>query len=57
MFVRSRYGTMCDFYFSILNGEYEKGFEYLKTFLASIPNELNNKEEKHYQTIIYVLFI
>lgn len=23
---------------------------------ASIPNDMNNKEEKHYQTIFYLLF-
>ena len=48
--------SMVNFYFSIKKGEYEKGFDYLKTFLASIPNELNNKKEKDYQTILYVLF-
>ena len=25
-------------------------------FFASIPNDMNNKEEKHYQTIFYLLF-
>jgi hypothetical protein len=28
----------------------------LKAFFAGIPYELNNKEEKHYQTIFYLLF-
>jgi hypothetical protein len=28
----------------------------LKAFFADIPYELNNKEEKHYQTIFYILF-
>ncbi|GHT45484.1 ATPase AAA [Bacteroidia bacterium] len=30
--------------------------ERLKAFFAGIPNELNNKEEKHYQTVFYLLF-
>ena len=28
----------------------------LKDFMSQIPNILNNKEEKHFQTILYVLF-
>ncbi len=28
----------------------------MKSFFASIPNKLNNKEEKHYQTIFYLFF-
>ncbi|GHT68977.1 ATPase AAA [Bacteroidia bacterium] len=28
----------------------------LKAFFSDIPNELNNKEEKHYQTVFYLLF-
>ena len=28
----------------------------LKAFFSGIPNELNNKEEKHYQTVFYLLF-
>ena len=28
----------------------------LKAFFAGIPYELNNKEEKHYQTVFYLLF-
>ena len=30
--------------------------ERIKSFFASIPNDMNNKEEKHYQTIFYLLF-
>lgn len=30
--------------------------ERMRSFFASIPNQLNNKEEKHYQTIFYLLF-
>jgi len=28
----------------------------LKEFFVQIPNVLNNKNEKHFQTVIYVLF-
>ena len=28
----------------------------MKSFLAGIPNDLENKTEKHYQTIIYLIF-
>jgi hypothetical protein len=28
----------------------------LKAFFADIPYELNNREEKHYQTVFYILF-
>jgi hypothetical protein len=28
----------------------------IKAFFADIPYELNNKEEKHYQTVFYLLF-
>jgi hypothetical protein len=28
----------------------------LKSFFSDIPYDLNNKEEKHYQTIFYILF-
>lgn len=34
----------------------DKCMERMKSFFASIPNVLNNKEEKHYQTIFYLLF-
>ena len=30
--------------------------EKLQAYLAGIPNELENKTEKHYQTIIYLIF-
>lgn len=34
----------------------DKCMERMKSFFASMPNKLNNKEEKHYQTIFYLLF-
>lgn len=30
--------------------------ERTRSFFASIPNDLENKTEKHYQTIFYLLF-
>lgn len=37
-------------------GRLNECLERLKSFFASIPNRLNNKEEKHYQTIFYLFF-
>ena len=37
-------------------GNLEQCLERMKAFFASIPNDMNNKEEKHYQTIFYLLF-
>ena len=37
------------------SGDVEKFMTRLKAFFASIPYELNNKTEKHYQTIFYLL--
>ena len=48
--------SMKMFYFALKNGQVDEAMTYLKDFLAEIPNILNNKEEKHFQTILYVLF-
>lgn len=37
-------------------GNLEQCMERIRSFFASIPNDMNNKEEKHYQTIFYLLF-
>lgn len=37
-------------------GNIDSCLERMRSFFASIPNQLNNKEEKHYQTIFYLLF-
>jgi hypothetical protein len=37
-------------------GDTEDFMERLKVFFADIPYELNNKNEKHYQAIFYVIF-
>ncbi len=47
---------MCDFYFALKAGKIDEAFELLKEFFVQIPNVLNNKNEKHFQTVIYVLF-
>ena len=47
---------MKDFYFAIKRGNFDEGLSILKDFFYQIPYMLNNKEERHYQTIIYVLF-
>lgn len=47
---------MTDFYFSLKDGQIDEAFTLLKDYLSTIPNVLNNKEEKHFQTILYVMF-
>jgi hypothetical protein len=47
---------MTDFYFSLKDGQIDEAFALLKDYLSTIPNVLNNKEEKHFQTILYVMF-
>lgn len=40
----------------LLKGDVESCLERTRSFFASIPNDLDNKTEKHYQTIFYLLF-
>jgi hypothetical protein len=40
----------------LMAGRVDSCLERMRSFFASIPNTLNNKEEKHYQTIFYLLF-
>jgi hypothetical protein len=44
------------FYRELQAGNTEDFMERLKVFFADIPYELNNKNEKHYQAIFYVVF-
>lgn len=37
-------------------GKLTECLERMRAFFASIPNDLENKQEKHYQTIFYLLF-
>ena len=48
--------NMQRFYFALKEGKIDEAFELLKEFFVQIPNVLNNKNEKHFQTVIYVLF-
>ncbi len=48
--------SMKDFYFALRDGNIDESMAALKDFMSQIPNILNNKEEKHFQTILYVLF-
>jgi hypothetical protein len=40
----------------LLAGNVDRFMTRLQAFFSGIPYELNNKEEKHYQTIFYLLF-
>lgn len=40
----------------LYKGDIESCLERTRSFFASIPNDLENKTEKHYQTIFYLLF-
>ena len=40
----------------LMKGEIESCLERTRSFFASIPYDLENKTEKHYQTIFYLLF-
>ena len=48
--------NMQKFYFALKSGKIDDAFMLLKEFFRQIPNVLNNKNEKHFQTVIYVLF-
>ena len=47
---------MQQFYAALKSGQIDDAMTFLKDFLSEIPNILNNKEEKHFQTILYVMF-
>jgi hypothetical protein len=40
----------------LLSGNVEGFMKRLQSFFAGIPYDLNNKEEKHYQTVFFLLF-
>ena len=48
--------SMQQFYAALKSGQIDEAMTFLKDFLSEIPNILNNKEEKHFQTILYVMF-
>ena len=48
--------SMKQFYAALYSLQIDEAMAYLRDYLSTIPNVLNNKEEKHFQTIIYVMF-
>ena len=48
--------SIANFVRDLLAGNVESFMTRLKAFFAGIPYELNNKEEKHYQTVFFLLF-
>ncbi len=48
--------SMKQFYAALYSLQIDEAMPYLKDYLSTIPNVLDNKEEKHFQTILYVMF-
>lgn len=44
------------FCLALRKGDIDAALVRMQTYLSSIPNDLENKTEKHYQTIIYLIF-
>ena len=57
---RSREGMSASFIIqfnkALKNNDIDGALSRMKSFLASIPYDLENKSEKHFQTIIYLIF-
>ena len=49
-------GFVAHFYAAMDSQDIDLAMEKLQAYLAGIPNDLENKAEKHYQTIIYLIF-
>ncbi|MGL5957678.1 MAG: PD-(D/E)XK nuclease domain-containing protein [Phocaeicola sp.] len=49
-------GFMMQFLKDLMNQDIEGCLQRMQTFFAEIPYTLENKSEKHYQTIFYLLF-
>ena len=41
---------------ALRKGDIDEALSRMQSFLAGMPNDLENKTEKHYQTIIYLIF-
>ncbi len=41
---------------ALRKGDVDEALSRMQSFLAGMPNDLENKTEKHYQTIIYLIF-
>jgi hypothetical protein len=48
--------TMAKMYGDLRRNDMDSALNRLKVFMAGLPYELENKTEKHFQTIIYVIF-
>ncbi len=49
-------GFVAQFYAAMDSKDINLAMEKLQAYLAGIPNDLENKSEKHFQTIIYLIF-
>lgn len=49
-------GFVAHFYAAMDSQDINLAMAKLQSYLAGIPNDLENKSEKHYQTIIYLIF-
>lgn len=47
--------TVAAFYQALLNDDMEDMLAQMQTFFESIPNDLDNKTEKHFQTVFYIM--
>ena len=41
---------------AVYRGDIEEALEHMRTYMATIPYDLENHTEKHYQTIFYLMF-
>ena len=41
---------------AVYRGDIEDALEHMRTYMASIPYDLENRTEKHYQTIFFLMF-
>jgi hypothetical protein len=48
--------TMTKMYTDLLQGDMDSALNRLKVFMAGLPYDLENKTEKHFQIIIFVIF-
>ena len=49
-------GFVAKFYASMYHRDLDSALSLMRSFLAGIPYDLENKTEKHFQTIIYLIF-
>ena len=49
-------GFVAQFFVAMYNNDIEKALALMQSYLAGIPYDLENKSEKHFQTIIYLVF-